>query len=649
MIEDSVASAPLPSHSSDDSSPRSSWLLERLRQHRVLLWRVGLGVLAALVVGVVSWNVTSTPDPGEELAYSELLRRMSAGEVAEITVIPGREIRGEWSARHAARGVEPAGADFTVAYPLASIEGLAERAEATGVEVTLQAPSRKNPARDVLAIILQVGILGAIGYFLFQHHRGHHGSELGEAAKSTTTFDDVAGTQGAAEELRELVEFLKRPAAFAALGARIPKGALLVGPPGTGKTLLARAVAGEAGVPFFSISGSEVTGFIVGLGAHRLRALFKKARKNGGVIFIDEIDALGGKRGRNQSHNEDDRTLNQLLVEMDGFTPSDGVVVIAATNRAEDLDPALRRPGRFDRTISVGLPTSEGREAILRLHATRRGIPLHPEVELGRLARLSPGSSGAELANLLNEAAILAAREREPQVLWRHLEAARDRFLLGKERVGFTALQAEWNTVAYHEAGHALAGVVCCPEDGLHKVTIQPRGQAMGVAFFSPDADRHLYRRRYLEGQIVKGLAGRAAEEIVFGGDAVTNGAQHDLVQANGIARKMVYQLGMGEETGLLIHDGQPGSLSGEAQARMDREVKGLLEAGYRDALEVLRANRPALEALARALLDRETLDGPDAVRVMEEAGLARSWRPGNPADGERRAAGLLAAVPAEA
>ncbi len=610
-------------------------------------------MLVVLVAGLVAWGSTTRPEPLEELAYTEFLRRMSAGEVEAITVVPGREIRGEWAeaGEAATANADAAAAGFSVAYPVVSIEGLTERAEAAGVQVTLQAPSRKNPARDFLTILLQVGIVGAIAYFLFQHHRGgSHGSDLGEAGKSSTTFDDVAGTQGAAEELRELVEFLKRPASFEAVGARIPKGALLVGPPGTGKTLLARAVAGEANVPFFSISGSEVTGFIVGLGAHRLRSLFKKARKKGGVIFIDEIDALGGKRGRNQSHNEDDRTLNQLLVEMDGFAPSDGVVIIAATNRAEDLDPALRRPGRFDRTISVGLPTGDGREEILRLHAGRRRIPLHPEVDLGRLARLTPGSSGAELANLLNEAAIFAAREREPQVRWRHLEAARDRFLLGKERVGFTALQAEWNTVAYHEAGHALAGVVCCPEDGLHKVTIQPRGQAMGVAFFSPDSDRHLYRRRYLEGQIVKGLAGRAAEEIVFGADAVTNGAQHDLVQANGIARKMVYQLGMGEETGLLIHDGQPGSLSGEAQARMDREVKSLLEARYRDALEVLRANRPALEALAHALLERETLDGPEAVRVMEEAGLTRAWRPANPDDGERRiAVGRLAGVAVEA
>jgi cell division protease FtsH len=620
VIEETVI-APMRG-SAEEQDPRPSALLEKLKQHRSLLWKLGAGAAVLLIAAFAAWSLLLRPPTPEELTYSDLLRRMDAGEVAEITVVPGREVRGTWSGAHPVSGTE--GEGFVVAYPVATVDDLARRAEAAKVEVALQPAGKRGSARDVVGIVLQLGIVGLVGFFLYQHHRGQHGGELGEAARSTTTFDDVAGTQGAAEELRELVEFLKRPAAFAAVGARIPKGALLVGPPGTGKTLLARAVAGEAGVPFFSLSGAEVTGFIVGLGAHRIRNLFKKARKKGGVIFIDEIDALGGKRGRNQSHNEDDRTLNQLLVEMDGFTPSDGVVVIAATNRPDDLDAALRRPGRFDRTVTVGLPSAAGREAILRLHAERRRIPLHPEVDLTRLAHLSPGSSGAELAHLLNESAIAAAREGEDQVRWRHVEAARDRMLLGKERVGFTAQDEEWRTVAYHEAGHALVGVVCCPEDGLHKVTIQPRGQAMGVAFFAPDGDRHLYRRRYLEGQIVKGLAGRAAEELVFGPDAITNGAGHDLVQVNGIARKMVYQLGMGSETGLLVHDGQPGSLSGEAHARMDREVREILDTLYREAVEILRANRPALDALAKALLERETLDGAEALRLLEENGLTR-------------------------
>ena len=440
VVEDSVVARPLPSSSSGKGASRPSLLWERIREQRPLLWKAGLALAAVAGVALAAWLLLARPAPPEELTYSGLLRRMDAGEVSAITVVPGREIRGEWSAAHPASGPE-AGEGFVVDYPLTSIEELAPRAEAAGVEVSLEAAARRQSYRDWMGLLLQLGILGLIGYFLFQQQRGQHGGDLGEKSGSTTTVADVAGTQGAAEELRERVEFLRRPQAFAAVGARIPKGALLVGPPGTGKTLLARAVAGEADVPFFSISGSEVTGFIVGLGAHRVRALFKKARRKGGVIFIDEIDALGGKRGRNQSHNEDDRTLNQLLVEMDGFAPSDGVVVIAATNRPDDLDPALRRPGRFDRTVTVGLPTAEGREAILRLHAGRRGIPLHGEVELARLARLTPGSSGAELANLLNESAILAARDEEARVRWRHVEAARDRILLGKERVGFTALR----------------------------------------------------------------------------------------------------------------------------------------------------------------------------------------------------------------
>jgi len=558
----------------------------------------------------------------QEISYSEMLRAVEAGEVHSLTVRPGQDVRGAWRPASA-----PAGADangFVAAYPLQSVDEIAARAEAANVEVILRSPRSGTLYRDIFGYGVQLLLLAGIGYFLYTQFRSRGGG-AGTQATSTTRFEDVAGTQGAAEELLELVSFLREPESFAKLGARIPKGALLVGPPGTGKTLLARAVAGEAGVPFFSISGSEVTGFIVGMGTQRLKSLFRKARKNGGVIFIDEIDVLGGKRGRNQSHNEDDRTLNQLLVEMDGFSPSDGVVVLGATNRSEDLDPALMRPGRFDRVVSVGLPSSAGRAEILRLHADRRAIPLAADLDLDRVARLTPNWSGADLANLLNEAAITAGRESATVVTWAHLEIARDRILLGKERVGFTAQDGEWRTVAYHEAGHALVGVVCAPEDGLHKVTIQPRGQAMGVAFFSPDSDRFLYRRSYLEGQIVKGLGGRAAEELVFGHEAITSGAGHDLIQVNGIARKMIYQLGMGSQTGLLIHDGQPGALSPDAHSRMDREVQQLLDRLYEVAREVLGVNRSALDALAEALMERETLDGAEAVAVMEAAGLVRN------------------------
>jgi len=309
-------------------------------------------------------------------------------------------------------------------------------------------------------------------------------------------------------------------------------------------------------------------------------------------------------------------------VEMDGFTPSTGVVVIGATNRPEDLDPALRRPGRFDRTVAVPLPTVDGRRAILDLHIARRGVPLADDVDVAQLARLTPGASGADLANLVNEAAIAAVREAADRVAKRHFEAARDRMLLGKERVGFRARAEEWRTVAYHEAGHAIAGVLACPEDGLHKVTIQPRGQALGVAHFAPEDDRHLQSRRYLEGQIVKGLAGRAAEELVFGPDRVTGGAESDLVHVNRIARAMVHRLGMGERTGLLVLDREGVPLAPETQALMDAEVRALLERLHERARSLLEANRSALDALAEALLERETLDGTEALRILAAHGL---------------------------
>jgi cell division protease FtsH len=402
----------------------------------------------------------------------------------------------------------------------------------------------------------------------------------------------------------------------------VPKGVLLVGPPGTGKTLLARAVAGEAGVPFFQLSGSEVTGFVVGLGAQRIRGLFARARKKGGVIFIDELDSLGGTRGRNRSHNEDDRTLNQLLVEMDGFSPTAGVVVIGATNRPEDLDAALKRPGRFDRHVTVGLPTADGREAILRLHVEKRRVPMALDVDLNRLAKLTPGATGADLANLLNEAAIFAVRTHSPNVEWRHFEAARDRMLLGKERVGFRAPEKEWKIVAWHEAGHAVAGVVACPEDGLHKVTIQPRGRAMGVAHFAPDDDRHLHAKSYLEAQIIKGLGGRVAEELVFGAEHVTGGAESDLVHVNRIARRMIYRLGMSSTGSLLIHDEEAGALGSDVQTGMDAEVQALLTRLYERTREILLQHREALDALAQALLERETLDGAEAMEVLAAHGV---------------------------
>ena len=577
-----------------------------------------LGTLIAAAILGVSLLWPEAPQP-ETLSYTALIDAIEAGRVRELTVVTGEVVRGTWSSSPARPDGEP---DFVMIYPLDTAEALVDAASAAGVEVTFVRPRDRAFYRQVAAFAVQFILLGVLGWMLFLNLRGQGGNgKVGQKGFSDTTFGDVAGTQGAAEELREVVDFLKHPAAFSAMGAYVPKGVLLVGPPGTGKTLLARAVAGEAGVPFFHISGSEVTGFIVGLGAHRIRSLFSKAKKKGGVIFIDELDSLGGARGRNRSHNEDDRTLNQLLVEMDGFAPTEGVVVIGATNRPDDLDPALKRPGRFDRLVTVGLPSVDGREAILRLHTERRGIPLGEDVDLMRLARLTPGATGADLANLINEAAIAAVRVQAPAVRWEHFEIARDRMLLGKERVGFRANDREWRVVAYHEAGHAIAGVVACPEDGLHKVTIQPRGQAMGVAHFAPEDDRHLHTRAYLEAQIVKGLGGRIAEELVFGSDQVTGGAESDLVQINRIARRMIYRLGMGDG-GLLVYDEEGAPLSADAQARMDAQVQALLERLYARARDIIASNRAALEALAQALLERETIDGDEALAILERHGV---------------------------
>ena len=583
-------------------------------------WKFVVPLVLVLLAGSAGAAVLLMPPRAQpaDLTYSELVAAFEAGRVESVEIASRDVVRG----RFIGSPLPPGAFDFVSVYPTASADLLADRAEESGVAVTFRSGRNTELYRTSAAILLQVLLFGALAYFVYSQTRGQGRGDIGQAGTSTTTFGDVAGTQGAAEDLREVVEFLSAPAAFAALGARVPKGVLLAGPPGTGKTLLARAVAGEAGVPFFQLSGSEVTGFVVGLGAHRIRSLFAKARKKGGVIFIDELDALGGARGRNRSHNEDDRTLNQLLVEMDGFAPTEGVVVIAATNRPEDLDPALTRPGRFDRHVSVGLPTVDGREAILRLHVERRRIPLAQDVDLNRLARLTPGTSGAELANLLNEAAIFAVRGSAPNVEWTHFEAARDRMLLGKERVGFRAPDREWKIVAYHEAGHAVAGIVACPDDGLHKVTIQPRGRAMGVAHFSPDDDRHLHPRSYLEAQIIKGLGGRVAEELMFGAEHVTGGAESDLVHVNRIARRMIYRLGMASNGSLLVHDEEAGPLSGDAQARMDAEVQALLTRLYERTREVLTQHRPALDALAAALLERETLDGAEAMALIEQHGV---------------------------
>ncbi len=576
-----------------------------------------LAIPLLLAVGGIAVRRAQQTTLPQVVSYSALVADLGLGRVASLEIDPGVEVRGRWRAPGGHGGA------FRAVYTSAAFDDLLRRADRAGVTVAF-AERTSHDRMAALNLLVVLAGFGALGVLLYRSAGSQAGAgPLGEEAISTTTFANVAGNEGTIAELKEVVEFLKHAERFDKVGARVPKGVLMYGPPGTGKTLMARAVAGEAGVPFFAISGSEVTGFLIGLGVARIKGLFKRARKRGGVIFIDEIDAIGARRGSNQNHNEDDRTLNQLLVEMDGFSQREGVLVIGATNRPDDLDVALRRPGRFDRTVAVGLPTADEREAILRLHVTERAVPVASDVDLGRLARLMPQTSGADLANLVNEAAIAAARHGADAVAWPDIETARDRLLLGKERTGFHASDNEWLVVAVHEAGHALAGVVACPEDGLHKVTIQPRGQAMGVAFFSPSSDQHLHSRRYLESQILKGLAGRAAEEIVFGPDLITSGARSDLQHTTRIAKDMVYNLGMGHSTGLVTLDAS-GPTSAEAHAAMDRDVREIVEGLYAKARFLVEAHRPALDALAQALLDRETIPGEEAVRILEANGVPR-------------------------
>jgi cell division protease FtsH len=512
---------------------------------------------------------------------------------------------------------------YTVVYANPLVDAIAAKADSAGAQVSFS-PRAGNTPLEWISTSFNILLLLGLGVLVVRMSNGSVGGtkDVGSESTSRFTFANVAGNTQAVAELREMVDFVRHPERFAALGARPPRGALLIGPPGTGKTLMAKALAGEAKVPCYTISGSEVTGFIVGLGVMRLKKLFKKARNapNGAIIFIDEVDALGGTRGRNSSHNEDDRTLNQLLVEMDGFGPTTNVFVLASTNRAETLDPALTRPGRFDRQIAVGLPSADERSEIVKLHVAERRIPMAADVDLDRLARLMPGASGAVLANLVNEAAIVGARDASTAVTWFHIEQARDRLLLGAERPLLAHEARETDVVSVHEAGHALAGVLACPEDALHKLTIQPRGQALGVAFFSPDGDRVLYTRQYLEGQLIKTLAGRVAEAIVFGRDVVTSGASSDLVHANKIARDMVARLGLGPATGLLVNGSEPGTqVSPSTLAVMDEEIKTLLDDAYAKATSLLTEYREALDALTAALKAQKTMDGHAVLALLRE------------------------------
>mgnify|MGYP000636874875 FL=1 len=438
--------------------------------------------------------------------------------------------------------------------------------------------------------------------------------------KNRVTFKDVAGIHEAKEELYEIVDFLRDPKKFEMLGGNIPKGVLMIGSPGTGKTLLARAIAGEAEVPFFSISGSDFVEMFVGVGASRVRDMFEQGKKNSPcIIFIDEIDAVGRHRGQGMGggHDEREQTLNALLVEMDGFDARSGVIIIAATNRPDVLDPALLRPGRFDRQVRVNLPDVTGREQILAVHAKK--VKLSSEVDLGVIARGTPGFSGAELANLLNEAALLAARTGKKEIKQPELEEARDKVRWGRERRSLALSDKEKENTAYHEAGHAILNIICEHTDPLHKVTIIPRGPALGVTMFLPEEDKYTHRRAELIDQLCVAMGGRVAEELQFGN--VTNGASGDIRQATSIARKMVCEWGMSDKLGMVEYGGDESggemfmagkgkTYSEETAQLIDEEIRELIESAYQRAKDLLIEHRDGLQRISEALLEYETLDG---------------------------------------
>ena len=562
-----------------------------------------------------------------DLNYTQFSEQLDQGNVKSLEIVGRQEIRGDFQRPVTIQG--KSAPHFTVMLPFETDPTWVNGVRTKGVEITGKEP---KPGLGVIILNLwPVILIGGLMIFMLRQMQqgGNRAFAFGKSrAKLLTgdtpkiTFADVAGCDEAKQELEEIIEFLKDPLKFQRLGGRLPKGALLIGPPGTGKTLLAKAVAGEAARPFFSMSGSDFVEMFVGVGASRVRDLFEQGKAHAPcTIFIDEIDAVGRHRGAGLGggHDEREQTLNQLLVEMDGFESNDGVILLAATNRPDILDPALLRPGRFDRRIVVDMPDVKGREQILRVHT--RKIPLAPDVELDRIARATPGLAGAELSNVVNEAALLAARRNKMAVDMSDFEDAKDKVMLGIERKSMVLTPEERKLTAYHEAGHALVTVTVPGLDPLHKVTIVPRGRALGITFSLPEEDRHNYTREYILGRLATAYGGRVAEELVFGVEKVTTGAAQDIQQATEMARRMVTQFGMSDAVGpIAIGDReqeiflgrdvvQRREISERTAELVDAEVKRILGAAYEVAREIITARRDVLDRLAQALLERETLD----------------------------------------
>jgi cell division protease FtsH len=586
-----------------------------------------------ILLGVVLWKMVSSSNPSardEEPSYSEFMAQVNKGNVKDVTLYinpTSYEVKGDW---------RDSGKKFHTTIFKEDAPDLTKNLEDKGTLITVEEHTGgdwvnllMNAAPLILLVVVLIFIMrqmqaGGNKALSFGKSR----ARLLTSQQKKATFKDVAGSEEAKAELQEIIDFLKDPQKFQKLGGRIPKGVLLVGPPGTGKTLLARAIAGEANVPFFSISGSDFVEMFVGVGASRVRDLFEQGKKNAPcIVFIDEIDAVGRHRGAGLGggHDEREQTLNALLVEMDGFESNEGVILIAATNRPDVLDPALLRPGRFDRRVVVPRPDIKGREEILRVHT--RKVPISEDVDLSVIARGTPGFSGADLANLVNEAALWAARQNRKTVLMIDFEMSKDKVLMGVERRSMILSEEEKRNTAYHEAGHALVAAMTPTADPLHKVTIIPRGMALGLTMQLPIDDKHTYTKTYLEGTLTVLMGGRLAEEIFLG--HITTGAGNDIERASEIARKMVCDWGMSElgplsfgkkEEAIFLgrEIAQHRDFSEDTAVQIDKEVHKIVMSCYEAARNILTLHRETLERIAAALLEREVLDATELKLLIE-------------------------------
>jgi cell division protease FtsH len=589
--------------------------------------------MAIFVVVILLWNTFQHGKAQRhELGYSTFMEQVTQGRVKEVT-LRDQQITGKF--KGGGRFAE--GEEFITEAPQDFSSVLVPRLEEARVTINVEQP-KENPLLTILLTWAPLLLIAALFTFFMRQMQtggnkalsfGKSKAKLLNTTGKKVTFKDVAGVEEAKEELQEIVEFLREPQKFQKLGGRIPKGVLLMGPPGTGKTLLARAIAGEANVPFFSISGSDFVEMFVGVGASRVRDLFEQGKKNAPcIIFIDEIDAVGRHRGAGLGggHDEREQTLNQLLVEMDGFESNEGVILIAATNRPDVLDPALLRPGRFDRRVIVDRPDINGRLGILKVHT--RNIPLSENVQLLIIARGTPGFAGADLSNLVNEAALIAARRNKKKVDMEDFEFAKDKVLMGVERKTMMLTDEEKRVTAYHEAGHALVAALTAGADPLHKVTIIPRGRALGLTMQLPTEDKYTYRKMYVEAQIAILMGGRVAEELTQ--DDITTGAGNDIERATEMARRMVCEWGMSklgplafgtkDEPVFLGRDiSQRSDYSEDTALQIDREVARIVQQAYDHARKVLTENRPVLDRLSQELLDRESLDGEEVYETLRQ------------------------------